>query len=306
MVDFTRLTRKFVANPYEVVEIIGDIPVSVDQVLAQAKLNYDVDTYFSGKTVNDYVLTPENIGTSTKVETGAHIHFMIETANTRDNPTIEIQGDTSREILTGNGVAISAKQLRRGFYSAELNENGKWQLVELNFQESEWDYIYWLIRGCIRTAELYMNIDIVQKKYRTFRNDLTGDYENVSEINELGGIVFSLRRGPVVSVDLFTYTNANNETIMLDPTKDYYVAGEKIVLKSSCRNPAMRLRCVQIQFTSGLTEITPDLLGAVLDHVCQAYTMHGLCEGDTCPTALTIPDMARATYDMYRRIHIGE
>lgn len=306
MVDFAKLTRKFVANPYEVISVIGECPITVDQIIAQAKLNYDVAPYESSS-INAYILKAMNpsVAQSAFVE-GDRIHFLINLANTQPNPTLEIEGDTPREVLSSNGEHLVAGGLKKGFYSAVLNESGKWQLVRLDFQETEWDYIYWLIRGCIRCAETYMNLDIITKQYRTFRNDLSGDYLNVTEINELGGRVFSLRRGPVISVDSFTYTDEKGETITFDPTYDYYVAGEHIVLKRFFIEPAKKLRVAQIIFTSGLSEIPLDLYGALLDHICQAYNSHGLCDGDTCPAGLIPPAGAKAVYSLYKVRHIGE
>ena len=306
MVDFARLTRKFVANPYEVISVIGECPITVDQIIAQAKLNYDVAPYESSS-INAYILKAMNpsLAQSAFVE-GDRIHFLINLANTQANPTLEVEGDTSRELVSSNGESLVAGGLKKGFYSAVLNETGKWQLVRLDFQETEWDYIYWLIRGCIRCAETYMNLDVVKKQYRTFRNDLSGDYLNVTEINELGGRVFSLRRGPVISVDSFTYTDEKGETITFDPTDDYYVAGEHVVLKNLQREPAKRLRVAQIVFTSGLSEIPMDLYGALLDHICQAYNSHGLCDGDACPAGLIPPAGAKAVYSLYKVRHIGE
>lgn len=307
MVDLSRLTRKFVANPYEIVETIGEVPITVDQVLAQAKLNYDVSPFTSGQTVNNYVLTPMSPATPTNYQEGTRIHFYIGKTNTLPDPTINLGDGLFRPLGTKDGLAIGAGQLRAGFYSAIYSEErGNWSIDPLTFAETEWDYIYWLIRGCIRTAEIYMNIDLITKKYRTFRNDLTGDYENVCEINDLGGIVFMLRRGPVISVDSFTYTDDMGKTVVLYPTKDYYVAGEHIVLKNTYRNVQKRLRVAQIQFTSGMAEIPVDLYGALIEHISQAYNMHGLCEGDKCPAGLQIPGTARATYDLYRKLHIGE
>lgn len=306
MVDFAKLTRKFVANPYEVISVIGECPITVDQIIAQAKLNYDVAPYESSS-INAYILKAMNpsVAQSAFVE-GDRIHFLINLANTQPNPTLEIEGDTPREVLSSNGEHLAAGGLKKGFYSAVLNETGKWQLVRLDFQETEWDYIYWLIRGCIRCAEIYMNLDIIKKQYRTFRNDLSGDYLNVTEINELGGRVFSLRRGPVISVDSFTYTDEEGTTITFDPTDDYYVAGEHIVLKRFFIEPAKRLRVAQIIFTSGLSEVPLDLYGALLDHICQAYNSHGLCDGDACPAGLIPPAGAKAVYSLYKVRHIGE
>ena len=306
MVDFSKLTRKFIANPYEIIQTIGEIPITVDQILAQAKLNYDVAPYESTG-LNSYILTAMNPSLAESVfYDGYRIHFLIGLTNTNSNPTIEVLGDTARELLSSNGESLAAGALKKGFYSAVLTQNGKWKLTKLNFQESEWDYIYWLIRGCIRCAETYMNLDIVKKQYRTFRNDLTGDYLNVSEINELGGRVFSLRRGPVISVDSFTYTDEKGNTITFDPTDDYYVAGEHIVLKNLRNEPAHKLRVAQIIFTSGLSEIPLDLYGALIDHVCQAYNSHGLCDGDNCPAGLIPPAGAKAVYSLYKVRHIGE
>ena len=306
MVDFSRLTRKFVANPYEIIQTIGEIPISVDQILAQAKLNYNVAPYESSS-INAYILTAMNpmLAESVFFE-GGRIHFLINLTNTQANPTLEVLGDTARELLSSNGESLAAGALKKGFYSAVLTQNGKWKLTQLSFQETEWDYIYWFIRGCIRCAEIYMNIDIVKKQYRTFRNDLSGDYLNVTEIAELGGRVFSLRRGPVISVDSFTYTDDAGRTITFDPTADYYVAGEHIVLKKMLIEPAHRLRVAQIVFTSGLSEIPLDLYGALIDHICQAYNSHGLCDGDSCPAGLIPPVGAKAVYNLYKVRHIGE
>ena len=306
MVDFSRLTRKFVANPYEVISTIGEIPISVDQILAQAKLNYDVAPYES-TSINSYVLNPMNPSDAKSTfETNDRIHFLINLTNTVANPTLNVYGDTTRPIINSNGNGLAVGALKKGFYSAILTENGKWQLTKLDFQETEWDYIYWLIRGCIKCAETYMNIDVITKQYRTFRNDLSGDYLNVTDIADLGGRVFSLRRGPVISVDSFTYTDENEETITFDPTTDYYVAGEHIVLKNLSKEPAKRLRVAQITFTSGLSEIPIDLYGALIDHICQAYNAHGLCDGDNCPAGLMPPDGAKAVYRLYKVRHIGE
>lgn len=308
MVDLSRLTRKFVANPYEIVETIGEVLITVDQVLAQAKLNYDVSPFTSGQTFNTYILTPMSPATPTNYQEGTRIHFYIGKVNTLGQPTLIVGADTTPHPLTrANNTSFEAGELRPGFYSAIYSQSTEsWRVDPLTFAETEWDYIYWLIRGCIRTAEIYMNIDLITKKYRTFRNDLTGDYENVCEINDLGGVVFMLRRGPVISVDSFTYTDDMGKTVVLDPTKDYYVAGEHIVLKNTYRNVQKRLRVAQIQFTSGMAEIPVDLYGALIEHISQAYNMHGLCEGDKCPAGLQIPGTARATYDLYRKLHIGE
>lgn len=308
MVDLSRLTRKFVANPYEIVETIGEVPITVEQVLAQAKLNYDVSAFTSGDTVDIYRLTPLSPATATNYQEGTRIHFYIGRANTMAQPNIIVGADpTPHSLSKANGTSFEEGELRTGFYSAIYSqESQSWRVDPLTFAETEWDYIYWLIRGCIRTAEIYMNIDLITKKYRTFRNDLTGDYENVCEINDLGGVVFVLRRGPVISVDSFTYTDDRDKTVILDPTKDYYVAGDHIVLKNMYRNVQRRLRVAQIQFTSGMSEIPVDLYGALIEHISQAYNMHGLCEGDKCPAGLQIPGTARATYDLYRKLHIGE
>lgn len=306
MVDFSRLTRKFVANPYEVISTIGEIPISVDQIIAQAKLNYDVAPYESAG-INSYILNPMNLSDAKSTFIiGDRIHFLINLTNTSANPTLSVAGDTAREVVNSNGDSLGIGALKKGFYSATLAENNKWQLTKLDFQETEWDYIYWLIRGCIKCAETYMNVDIIKKQYRTFRNDLSGDYLNVIDIAELGGRVFSLRRGPVISVDSFTYTDDNGETVTLDPTNDYYLAGEHIVLKNLVKEPAKRLRVAQIQFTSGLSEIPIDLYGALLDHICQAYNAHGLCDGDSCPAGLIPPAGAKAVYSLYKTRHIGE
>lgn len=306
MVDFSRLTRKFVANPYEVISVIGEIPISVDQIIAQAKLNYNVEPYES-TSVNTYVLNPMNPSNAKSTfTTGDRIHFLINLTNTAANPTLAVNGDSAKEVIGGNGDSLAIGALKKGFYSAKLTENSKWQLTTLDFQETEWDYIYWLIRGCIRCAETYMNIDLIAKQYRTFRNDLSGDYINVTDIAELGGRVFSLRRGPIISVDSFSYTAENDETITFDPTTDYYVAGEHIVLKNLQKEPAHRLRVAQIQFTSGLSEIPIDLYGALLDHICQAYDAHGLCDGDNCPAGLVPPEGSKAVYRLYKTRHIGE
>ena len=304
--NFTRLTRKYNANPYEITEILGEVPISVDQVLALNRLNFQVYPFFSGNTINDYVLTPENLGTPTTFTTGARIHFHIKLVNNRDVPTLAVQGDTTRTLVAGNGAAITAGMLRPGFYSAVLQENGNWQIDVISFQEREWDYIWHLIRGCIRGAEEFMNLDLIPKQYRTFRNDLTGDFERVIEIRELGGVVFELRKGPVMSVDSFTYTDLNGITQTLDPAVDYYVAGQKVVLRGTNRPTKRELQVVQIQFTSGMESIPSDLFGALLDHIAQAYEMHGVCDGVNCPAGMQVPSGARAIYDMYRPMRLGE
>lgn len=167
-------------------------------------------------------------------------------------------------------------------------------------------YLNLLIKNVIRYAGQYLNLSLLNTKWRTYRNNFDCD-------------AFTLRKGYFVSLDEFKYIDIDsNLYVNVDP--DVYYIADKLYYALIMRkkgqefpvNIADQDNAITIEFTAGMAE-TPqefedlyaDLKMALLQHCCFNYENRG---NDVAVNSMnefnSLPAMIREVYDRYRDVGI--
>ena len=290
-------TRKYVNNRVEVVDSQAQSFITPRTVFGYCK----VDNFAQVYDENNYVLTPTGNEKTTGFVSGDRALFKVH---------IGYGGDVQLHISIG-GVSYAIKNkdgspcvsMEKGWHAMQF-DGTDFKLDNFDLDEKDYVYCDYIINGCITVAEKYMTYDIVPKQYREFRNDLTGDYEDVLNLYEnIDGSIFNLRRGVMAEGLQITYTATNGE-IATVPAEEYYLAGNKLVVTGNSYPTADKLECVAISYTV-VNEIEPDLYSALMQHISEAYEGRGLCTNDACPAALGMSNGVLAVYNSYRIPRIG-
>ena len=211
-------------------------------------------------------------------------------------------GGNEYPVQTPDGESVDTLGIG---YKAFKYVDSAFRLDDLDLDHQEYVYCDLIIAGCIKAAENYMHYDITPKKYREFRNDLTGDYIDTNGLyDDVDGYVFELRRGIVSDSVSITYTDTSGSYHTLD-TSDYYVYNDKVIVSGEYPT-ANKLGVVCIEYEVW-NEIGADLAAALLQHITEAYESRGMCTSESCPAAmLGMSSGVKSVYDLYRRVRIGE
>lgn len=287
-------TRKYTYHKCEVVDGSEKPLFNPFTVFGYGKITNGSQVYIE----NNLVLTPLNNAKTTGFNDGDTILFKV-TKEYEGSPKLIIGGVSYDLIAEGNNVDV----LTIGYKSAKYANNA-FTLTDYDLDHQEYMYCDLIISGCIRTAETYMHYDVTPKKYREFRNDLTGDYIETDGLYDVDGYVFELRRGIVPDTVKVTYTDTSGSHHTLDAS-DYYVYHDKLIVCGE-HSTANKLGVVCIEYEVN-NEIGADLASALLKHICEAYESRGMCTSDSCPAALLgMSGDVKSVYDLYRRVRIGE
>lgn len=307
-------TRRYKAHTYKLIETLGKVPLSYKSIVAQLKLPLaDIAFYAdTGGNTEEYTLDG-GLNTPAEIESGFRVHFNILSANTIDSPKIGLKGvdGSMSELYTKNGGTITTGALSAGYYSAEYDtEKQGWTLVDVDYMESEFDYIENIIVGVTAYAEQYLKRDLVQKRWQTYRDDLQGDYLDNSRVEGcIDDYLIQLRRSPLVEVESFDVLQggvwAQVDPALYYVTDDYFYS-QIAIKKYSGVQVDNRLQSVRITFVSGFKEIPADLLQALVNHIAFMYTNRSDCTAESCPAGgEAMPATAKAIYDKYRIDDIG-
>lgn len=178
--------------------------------------------------------------------------------------------------------------------------------VRVDAPQEQLSYLNMILAAVTRVAEDYMNIDIIQKSWRTYRDDFNANY-------------FQLRKSPFVSLQNFQILS-NGVYVDIDPSL-YYISQHpyyaQIALKNEKVWPVDSLdlanNAIKIEFTSGLAtdsnNIPEDLQQALLNHAAFMYEnrgnndIAGLTSSGTSEETSglnAIPNLSKLIYENYR------
>jgi uncharacterized phiE125 gp8 family phage protein len=181
--------------------------------------------------------------------------------------------------------------------------------VRIDSAPEQLSYLNTILSAVTGIAEDYMNINIIQQSWRTYRDDFQCN-------------VFQLRKSPFVSLQSFQYMSAG-AYVDVDPTI-YYVSKQsfynQLALNASVsgtRWPSDTVdaidNAIKIEFTSGIatdsTAVPSDLQGALLNHAAFFYENRGNNDiagfgssgtGEETSGLNAIPNLTRLIYDNYR------
>jgi len=181
--------------------------------------------------------------------------------------------------------------------------------VRIDSAPEQLAYLNSMISAVTGTAEKYMNINIIQQAWRTFRCDFQSN-------------VFQLRQSPFVSLQSFQYLN-NGVYVDVDPTI-YYISKQQyydqIAINSSVIDAIWPYNmidpidnAIKIEFTTGIaadsTGVPEDLQFALLNHAAFFYENRGNNDiagfqssgtGDETSGLNAIPNLSRLIYDNYK------
>ena len=288
-------TRKPFYNKCEVIDYIGEVPITPSILFGYSK----IDNFASVYREDGLVLTPIQNGKLDGFEDGDRLLFRVRKEHT-GAVTLSI-GSKQYELVGMDGQPLP--RLSIGYVAAEFKTD-KFYMSEETLDEADYVYCDFIIAGCVSVAERYMGRDITAKKYRAFRNDLTGDYIEVSGLyDDIDGVVFELRDFIVDSTVKVSVTDNSGQVSTVDNSL-FYVYRDKLVYTGSETYSTGRLGAVAIEFEV-MPDLPDDLCSALLQHASEAYESRGMCTSETCPAALAMGDGVKAVYNMYKKLNIG-
>jgi uncharacterized phiE125 gp8 family phage protein len=181
--------------------------------------------------------------------------------------------------------------------------------IRIDAAPEQLSYLNGIIGAVTAFAEDYMNINIIQQSWRTYRDDFQSN-------------VFQLRKSPFVSLQSFQY-KSYGIYIDVDPLI-YYISKQEyynqIALTPNRENanwPTDTLEAIdnaiKIEFTAGMatdsTTVPNDLQFALLNHAAFFYENRGNNDiagfqssgtGEETSGLNAIPNLTRVIYDNYR------
>ena len=195
-----------------------------------------------------------------------------------------------------------------------LSDVKNWLKVSVSDQDG---LITSLIEGATASAEKWTKRDLINKTYKTFRDnfsDFPATYGNfaalVPQASRPSGMgKIELRRSRLQSVESVKYYTGGVLTLVPDTV--YYSTEEidfsRILLIDGQTWPSdidNRLQAVEIEFIAGYgadsDAIPSDLKTAIKMHVAQAYENRG-----DCNSSLFLPKGAQGIYNQYRIMDIA-